>query len=200
MRSKILAHITGAICVGKSTLRKNLELFMLENNINNIKLIEFDSYDARASHSVFNKRRDIWRLESKDKIRDLEKIHKSRQKYLEDDINSDNHIILFGMHQELDTEYKFNTPIKIILVRKSLQDDEHSIISSRIKRDKDMNFFKKYNLKKNGIYKKFKSDYNKHYNEMKILEDKFGYNQMKFGNVYELLKNLILFTSKQNEY
>lgn len=197
MRSKILAHITGAICVGKSTLRKNLELFMLENNINNIDLIEFDKYDTLASRDVFNKSRHLWRLESQDKNKDLQKVHKIRQKYLNQDIKNNNYIILFGLHEELGTRYRFNTPLKVILVRNSLAADENSIVKSRLERDKDMEFFKKFTLEKDGLYKKFKSDYNIHQKEMENLENNFGYTQMKSKDLFEILKNLILSIGKK---
>lgn len=196
MRSKILAHITGAICVGKSTLRKKLELFALENGINNIKLIEFDVYDTKASHKIFNKSRDVWRLESKDRNKDLNKIHIMRQKYLDEDIKKNDYIILFGLHEELDTRYEFKTPLKIILVRDSLDNDEESIILSRIKRDNDMNYFKEYSEEKDGLYKKFKSDYGIHKNEMKNLENKYGYQQMKSKDILDILKNLIMSVGK----
>lgn len=175
--SPILAHVAGPAGVGKTTLMNRIK-----RDFPQILVLDLDKLDdlgTRKSNFPQN-----WKFSGAWTPEKMAQSHGFRQvgldKFVYNAQRMGKKVVLFGIYLEADTEYKFDTPNRILITRPI-----NDIVRDRIARDTSW-------IKSMGMdYEKETQDYRRQAEEEINLLKQHGYREMSIDQAYNYIAQLI---------
>lgn len=181
-QNEVLAHIAGPAGVGKTTLMNKIKSSFPQVSV--VDLDEFDKFANRKQNLTWNWRDTIdWNGAGQNQFA---KSHVYRQGGMDKFVNNSKNMkrltILFGIHLEDSTEYKFHTSNRLYLMRPVAD-----IVKDRVKRDGDhyRNMGQPFDEKE--AYVNFTKDVNDVVSQLQAK----GYEPLPIGNAFNYISSLI---------